>query len=98
MVDKVIQMEEKRQPIKKTSVKHQPKGLTILYEDDIIVIDKIAGLLTMKTDREKHKTAHFILNDHVKKRNERSKNRVFIVPRLDRETSGILIFVKNENT
>ena len=91
-------MEEKRQPIKKNSVKHQPKGLTILYEDhDIIVVDKIAGLLTMGTDREKHKTAHFILNDYVKKGNERSKNRVFIVHRLDRDTSGILIFAKNEN-
>lgn len=92
-------MQGKTYPIKKSSVKHQPKGLTILYEDaDIIVVDKIAGLLTVGTDREKQKTAHFILNDYVRKGNERSKNRVFIVHRLDRDTSGILIFAKNEKT
>ncbi|MDD4148931.1 MAG: pseudouridine synthase [Bacteroidales bacterium] len=38
------------------------------------------------------------MNNYVKKGNERSKNRVFIVHRLDRDTSGILIFAKNENT
>jgi tRNA pseudouridine32 synthase/23S rRNA pseudouridine746 synthase/23S rRNA pseudouridine1911/1915/1917 synthase len=91
-------MQEKGYPLKKASLKHQPKGLSILYEDhDILVVDKIAGLLTMGTDREKQKTAHFILNDYVKKGNERSKNRVFIVHRLDRDTSGILVFAKNEN-
>lgn len=91
-------MQEKGYPLKKTSLKHQPKGLSILYEDhDILVVDKIAGLLTMGTDREKQKTAHFILNDYVKKGNERSKKRVFIVHRLDRDTSGILVFAKNEN-
>lgn len=79
--------------------KYQPKGLTILYEDaDIIVVDKIQGLLTIGTDREKEKTAHFLLNDYVRKGNERSRNRVFIVHRLDRETSGVLIFAKNEET
>jgi len=92
-------MQGKKHSFKKASLKHMPKGLSILYEDpDILVIDKIAGLLTMGTEREKQKTAHFILNDYVKKGNERSKNRVFIVHRLDRDTSGILIFAKNENT
>lgn len=77
----------------------QPKGLTILYEDaDILVVDKVQGLLTIGTDREKEKTAHFLLNDYVRKGNERSRNRVFIVHRLDRETSGVLIFAKNEET
>lgn len=79
--------------------KYQPKGLTILYEDaDILVVDKIQGLLTIGTDREKEKTAHYLLNDYVRKGNERSRNRVFIVHRLDRETSGVLIFAKNEET
>lgn len=91
-------MQGKNTPYKKTSVKHQPKGLLILYEDhDIIVVDKIAGLLTMGTEREKEKTAYFILTDYVKKGNERSKKRLFIVHRLDRDTSGILIFAKSEN-
>jgi tRNA pseudouridine32 synthase/23S rRNA pseudouridine746 synthase/23S rRNA pseudouridine1911/1915/1917 synthase len=91
-------MEENRSSSKKPSKKHQPKGLSILYEDrDILVVDKAAGLLTIGTDREKQKTAHFLLNAYVKKGNERSKNRVFIVHRLDRDTSGILIFAKSEN-
>lgn len=90
-------MQEKGSSFKKPSKKHQPKGLTILYEDyDIIVVDKINGLLTMATAREKQKTAYFLLNDYVKKGNQRSKKRVFIVHRLDRDTSGILIFAKNE--
>ncbi|MFT5723318.1 MAG: RluA family pseudouridine synthase [Bacteroidia bacterium] len=92
-------MQEKKSPFKKPSRKHQPKGLSILYEDhDILVVDKVAGLLTMGTDREREKTAHFALNDYVKKGNERSKKRVFIVHRLDRETSGVLIFAKSEKT
>jgi RluA family pseudouridine synthase len=83
---------------KKPSKKHQPRGLTILFEDhDIMVVDKIHGLLTMGTDREREKTAHFLLNEYVKKGNQRSRNRVFIVHRLDRDTSGILVFAKNEN-
>ena len=90
-------MQKKRSPYKNPSKKHQPRGLTILYEDhDILVVDKINGLLTMGTDREKQKTAYFLLNDYVKKGNQRSRNRVFIVHRLDRDTSGILIFAKNE--
>lgn len=90
-------MHKKITPFSKPSKKHQPKGLEILYEDqDILVVSKINGLLTVSTDREKEKTAHFLLNDYVKKGNARSRNRVFIVHRLDRDTSGILIFAKNE--
>ena len=77
--------------------KFQPKGLTILYEDQhILIVDKIQGLLTMGTDREKEKTAYFLLNSYVKKGNERSRTRVFIVHRLARDTSGLLVFAKNE--
>lgn len=79
------------------SSKHKPKGLNILHEDqDIIVVDKINGLLTMGTEREKEKTAYFILTDYVRKGNPRSRNRVFIVHRLDRDTSGVLVFAKSE--
>ena len=74
-----------------------PGGLGILHEDrDIIVVDKPAGLLTISTEREKSRTAYFILTDYVRKGVAKSRNRVFIVHRLDRETSGILIFAKNE--
>ena len=74
-----------------------PKGLVIIYEDrDILVVDKPPGLLTIGTDTEKSRTAYFILTDYVRKGYARSKNRIFIVHRLDRETSGILVFAKSE--
>ena len=90
-------MEEKRPPFKNPYKKHEPKGLTILYEDQyVLVVNKENGLLTVSTDREKEKTAHFLLNEYVKKGNARSKNRIFIVHRLDRDTSGVLVFAKSE--
>jgi RluA family pseudouridine synthase len=82
---------------KSSTTRHQPKGLTILYEDqDIIVIDKPAGLLTMGTERDKSRTALSILNDYIRKGNAKSRNRLYIVHRLDRDSSGILIFAKSE--
>jgi len=74
-----------------------PHGLVILYEDrDILVVDKPPGLLTIGTERDKSRTAYFVLTDYVRKGNARSRNRVFIVHRLDRETSGVLVFAKSE--
>ncbi len=82
---------------KSAGARHQPKGVAVLYEDqDVIVIDKPVGLLTMGTERDKSRTAHSILNDYVRKGNAKSRNRVYIVHRLDRDTSGILIFAKSE--
>lgn len=69
----------------------------MLHEDkDIIVVEKPCGLLTIGTDRDKSRTVHTILNDYVRKGDPRSRNRVYIVHRLDRETSGILILAKSE--
>ena len=71
------------------------RGLVLLYEDrDILVVDKPAGLLTVGTDREKERTAYFALTDYVRKGDAKSRNRIFIVHRLDRETSGVLVFAK----
>ncbi|MFZ2949816.1 MAG: RluA family pseudouridine synthase [Desulfuromonadaceae bacterium] len=85
------------QTSKRPPAKYQPKGLPVLYEDkEIIVVEKPCGLLTMGTDRDKTRTAHTILNEYVRKGDPRSRNRVYIVHRLDRETSGILIFAKSE--
>ena len=76
--------------------KFLPHGLLILHEDrDVLVVDKPAGLLTMGTDSDKSRTAYFYLTDYVRKGYSKSRNRIFIVHRLDRETSGILIFAKN---
>ncbi|MCF6286849.1 MAG: RluA family pseudouridine synthase [Candidatus Hydrogenedentes bacterium] len=67
----------------------------ILHEDrDIIVVDKAPGLLTMGTDREKVETAYYRLTDYVRKGNPKSHQRVYIVHRLDREVSGILVFAR----
>jgi tRNA pseudouridine32 synthase/23S rRNA pseudouridine746 synthase/23S rRNA pseudouridine1911/1915/1917 synthase len=81
----------------RTSTRHHPNGLTILHEDrDIIVVEKPCGLLTIGTDRDKTRTVHTILNEYVRKGDPRSRNRIYIVHRLDRETSGILILAKSE--
>jgi len=75
--------------------RYLPKGLAILHEDrDILVVDKPAGLLTIATDTEKVRTAYFALTDYVRKGFDRSPNRVFIVHRLDRDTSGVLVFAR----
>ncbi len=70
------------------------RDLRIVFEDDyLIVIDKQAGLLSISAGRE-HTTAYGILSQHVKLQNP--TNKIFIVHRLDRDTSGLMIFAKNE--
>ncbi|MFM7181829.1 MAG: RluA family pseudouridine synthase [Verrucomicrobiales bacterium] len=77
--------------------KHLPMGMEILHEDrDILVIAKAAGLLTIATDGERERTAHAALLDYVRKGNPKSPHRVFIVHRLDRDTSGLLVFARSE--
>jgi len=79
------------------STRFLPKGLAILYEDsDILVVDKPAGLLTIATAKEKSRTLYFMLTDYVRKGSSKSRRRLFVVHRLDRETSGILVFAKNK--
>jgi len=82
---------------KHATKKHLSRGLEILYEDrDILVVDKPAGLLTVGTPTNKFKTADYILTDYVRKGSLKSRNRIFIVHRLDQWTSGVLIFAKSE--
>ena len=88
---------QNKKPFKQPPKKFQPKGLSILYEDwDILVVDKVSGLLTVSSDRVREQTAYYLLNDYVRKGNSKSRNRVFIVHRLDRDTSGVLVFAKSE--
>lgn len=76
--------------------RHLPRGMAIIYEDDdLLVVDKPSGLLTIGTDKEKLRTAYFMLTDYVRKGNAKSRKRIFIVHRLDREASGIIVFAKN---
>lgn len=72
-----------------------PKGLEIIHEDDaIIVLNKGAGWLTIALDSGKGRTAYSALTDHVRAADPR--NRVWIVHRLDRDTSGLVVFAKTE--
>ncbi|KOH43215.1 RluA family pseudouridine synthase [Sunxiuqinia dokdonensis] len=73
----------------------QMRGINVVHEDkDLIVVNKNAGLLTMATDKEKRATVYSILSNYVKDKNK--DNKIFIVHRLDRETSGLMLFAKNE--
>jgi 23S rRNA pseudouridine1911/1915/1917 synthase len=71
------------------------KDLEILFEDhDLIVIIKPSGLLAIASENEKEKTAYHILAGHVRKTDP--GKRLFIVHRLDRDTSGVMLFAKSE--
>lgn len=90
-------MSQDRKKFKMPPKRYHPKGLTILYEDyDIIVIDKASGLLSVSTKTEKDLTVHALLNEYVKKSDSKSRNKVFVVHRLDQYTSGILVLAKTE--
>ncbi len=72
-------------------------GIRIRHEDpDILVIEKPAGLLSIASASEEAKTAYALLTNHVRRGNPRGRERVWIVHRLDRETSGVMLFAKNE--
>ena len=64
--------------------------------NDLLVVDKPAGLLTIGTESDKTHTAYFLLTDYVRKGCARSRNRVFIVHRLDRDTSGVLLAARTD--
>ena len=75
----------------------------ILYEDrDLVVVDKPSGMLTTHTRlegraaREAQLTVENCLNDYLRKGQARSRLRVWLVHRLDRETSGVMMFAKSE--
>ncbi len=69
----------------------------IVYEDhDIIVTEKPAGLLTMGTEKEKEKTLYFMLTEYLRATTDNKKARILIVHRLDRDTSGYVVFAKTE--
>ena len=74
-----------------------PRGLGLVHEDAaMVVVDKQPGLLSMATERERERTAYRLLWDYLAA--QRPRARPFIVHRLDRETSGLLVFAKSEAT
>ena len=87
--DKIVIRDTK---IKSKKLKHD---INILYEDeDIIVINKPSGLLTIATAKEKEYTLYHFVMDYIKSKDKH--NKIFIIHRLDKETSGIVVFAKNQ--
>lgn len=79
---------------KKYAEKPRFREMRIVHEDDhLVVIDKMSGLLSMASETEKQKTAYSMLSEYVKKSDP--KNKIFIVHRLDRETSGLMMFARS---
>lgn len=71
------------------------RGVTILYEDEhLLVVEKEAGLLSIASEHEKTETAYAMLTAYV--RRENPKSRIFVVHRLDRDTSGVMLYAKSE--
>lgn len=75
------------------SIKDNYFNLKIIYEDNnIIVIDKPTKILTISNDKEKEKTLYREVSNYLKKEN----NKVFVIHRLDYDTSGVIMFAKNQ--
>ena len=72
-----------------------PKGMKVFFEDEhLIVVDKPENLLTIASEAEQEETVYAYLTNYVRRGKERSKERIWIVHRLDRETSGLMVFAK----
>lgn len=69
--------------------------LKVVWEDEsLIVVNKKQGLLSVSNPKVKEKTAYHLLSDYVKKTD--SRNKIFILHRLEREASGLMVFAKNK--
>ena len=76
----------------KTSIS---SGIKVWFEDaHLIVIDKPSGLLSIASNAEDERTAYFQLTNYLRGSNRRGNERVWIVHRLDKETSGLMVFAK----
>ena len=74
-----------------------PATIKVLFEDAaLLVVEKAASLLSMASETEREKTAYALLTDYVRRGNPRSSERVWIVHRLDRDASGLMVFAKSE--
>lgn len=70
------------------------RGLRVVFEDEhLIVVEKAAGLLSIATEKQKLITAYSLLSGYLKQKHP--GNKIFVVHRLDRDTSGLLLFAKN---
>jgi 23S rRNA pseudouridine1911/1915/1917 synthase len=86
-----------RKRVRDDALEHH--GLKIIHLDDaVVVVDKPTGLLSMGSDREKERTAHRLLNEYLKMLTRSRLQQALIVHRLDRETSGLMVFARNQST
>jgi len=86
-----------RKQVRDDSLERQ--SLKIIHLDDaVVVVDKPTGLLSMGSEREKERTTHRLLNEHLKTLRRSRLQQAFIVHRLDRETSGLMVFARNQST
>lgn len=70
--------------------------IKVVYEDEqIIVVDKPSGLLTVSTDKVRKNTAFYKVFEYVKQTSKHKQGRIFIVHRLDQDTSGLIVLAKN---
>lgn len=80
--------------LSKINKTHRKSNLDIIYEDEyFFVINKPAGLLSISTTKEKEKTAYHLVREFIKSRKKNDK--IFVLHRLDKDTSGVLVFVKD---
>lgn len=81
----------------KVDIRNKVNDIDIIYEDkNIIIVNKPYNMLTISTEKEREKTLYHIVSDYVKRGNK--SNKIFIVHRLDKDTSGLVMFSKNEKT
>ena len=74
-----------------------PPGMKILFEDaSLLVIEKPERLLSMASATQRDRTAYAVLTEYVRRSPDRGSDRVWIVHRLDRETSGVMVFARTE--
>ena len=80
--------------LSKINKTHKKSNLDIIYEDEyFFVINKPAGLLSISTTKEKEKTAYHQVREFIK--NRKKSDKIFVLHRLDKDTSGVLVFVKD---
>ena len=85
----ILKIKWERSPVTKSF-----RGFSIVFEDEhLIVIDKHAGILSVASRSEREYTAYSFLSKHVKTQDP--ENKIFIVHRLDRDTSGLMVFAKS---
>ncbi len=102
----ISQFDHELQPGDQVEIRAQPLaapdtriagGILIRHEDDaVIVIEKPAGLRSIASEAESEATAYAQLTTHVRRGNPRARERVWIVHRLDQETSGLMVFARTE--